>query len=53
LLLLLLLLLLSMHRIRFGKGSDGITATTSGMNRPVHVQSTWMRSRVGPQYLMR
>jgi hypothetical protein len=40
-------------RIRFGRGSEGLTATTSGMTRPVYVQSTWMRSRVGPQYEMR
>ncbi|WIA38074.1 hypothetical protein OEZ86_001443 [Tetradesmus obliquus] len=39
--------------IRFGQGYDGITATTSGMKRPVYVQSTWMRSRVGPLYQMR
>ncbi|WIA09638.1 hypothetical protein OEZ85_009026 [Tetradesmus obliquus] len=39
--------------IRFGKGSVGVTATTSGMSRPVYVQSTWMRSRLAPEYSMR
>eukprot|EP00882_Tetradesmus_deserticola_P001995 GHRQ01002140.1.p1 GENE.GHRQ01002140.1~~GHRQ01002140.1.p1 ORF type:complete len:593 (+),score=177.48 GHRQ01002140.1:42-1820(+) len=39
--------------IRFGQGYDGLTATTSGLKRPVYVQSTWMRSRVGPLYQMR
>ncbi|WIA23842.1 hypothetical protein OEZ85_013501 [Tetradesmus obliquus] len=31
--------------IRFGSGYDGFTATNAGMQRPVFLQSTWLRSR--------
>jgi hypothetical protein len=34
--------------IRFGNPYDGVTATPSGLKRPVYVQSTWMRARVAP-----
>ena len=35
--------------IRFGRGYDGFTATTSGLKRPVFLQSTWLRSRATPK----
>lgn len=39
--------------IRFGQNYDGVTATPSGLKRPVYVQSTWLRSRQEPHYDMR
>lgn len=39
--------------IRFGQKFDGLTATPTGIDRPVYVQSTWMRSRVGDLYAFR
>lgn len=39
--------------LRFGSGYNGFTATVSDMKRPVFVQSTWLRSRMAPDYPMR
>ncbi|KAF8060339.1 GULLO1 [Scenedesmus sp. PABB004] len=39
--------------IRFGAGFDGLTATNAGLQRPVFLQSTWLRSRAAPGYPMR
>jgi hypothetical protein len=39
--------------IRFGAPCDGVTATPCGLKRPVYVQSTWVRSRIAPDYPMR
>jgi hypothetical protein len=39
--------------IRYGKNYDGFTATNAGMKSPVYVQSTWLRTRMEPNYPMR
>lgn len=39
--------------IRYGQPYDGFTATNAGMKAPVYVQSTWLRSRMEPNYPMR
>lgn len=40
--------------IRFGNNfANGVTATPTGIARPVYVQSTWMRSRLQPHFNMR
>lgn len=39
--------------VRYGKPYDGFTATNAGMKAPVYVQSTWLRSRMEPNYPMR
>lgn len=39
--------------IRFGAPCEGVTATPCGLQRPVYVQSTWLRSRDPPDYPLR
>lgn len=39
--------------LRFGKGTDDYLSMTTGLKRPVYLQSTWLRNTESWQYPLR